>query len=518
MSESHEEFDSQDTTTESSPVQQSEAEVNPEAKSVDPEKMKSPIEDRAKTEMLQAPVFNLVEESLKDAEAVRMERLNFLNGNMAEMDHWSEHYPAADNVATAQGQAWVAAIQAGMEHLYKGDSFTRSVTRENSHWRQKVQHEGEEIAAGRPKFGNSSDNTIAGEAALMKVSSGLGLGSVVQIPLWHTGIWLSIKPPSEGRLLELDRRIANEKITLGRYSSGMVFSNVSVYLNSHVINLALECVYDATIKNMRSDHLKDLIKITDIQTLVWGMACAIYPKGYKYSRACTANPANCQHVVQADISLPKMFWTDNDSLSDWQRRHMTKRSEKFSAEELRKYADDHSRGGPRKIQLNDEVGIRLKVPTIAEYEQSGMEWVDGIVELLENSLGTQLRGEDRDEYITDQGRLTALRQYAHWVESIDVGEEQIVDRASINEVLNTISSDEKLADVFFDEVGKYIDDSTISLIGIPKYDCPRCGQVQHGDMYDARHPHILPIDVISSFFTLLDQRLYKGLTAQTSQF
>lgn len=474
----------------------------------------SPETPKPKVRVDQDPIKSYLDERVSPDD-VEERFLSLLNVNMKELGERSDNYPRLDGSGSEEGRVWMQSYLKGIEHLLKGDAQSASVEREGSTWRQKVDVEGDLLGAGRPRFGKSSSNVISGEKALMKATSALGLGSTVQIPLWHTGIWVSIKAPSEKALLELERRIGADKVALGRYTSGMIFSNTSVYTVNHVVNFVLNHIYDASVKNITPDALKALIKTTDIPTLVWGIACAIYPNGYNYARPCTTNPAECQHVVKGLLNIAKLFWTDNDALSPHQRRHMQRRTDKFSDEELTRYQNEHVRGGTRVVTLKDELRLHLHVPSIQDYEASGFAWVDSITDMLEGAFGVSLRGSDRDNYIIDQGRLTALRQYSHWVSRVEVGEDIIEDKETIEELLETLSSDEDIADSFFEEVGKYIDDASISLVAIPKYDCPSCGGEQTAETLDERHPHLLPMDTIRIFFTLLDQRIFKALTGRT---
>jgi hypothetical protein len=191
---------------------------------------------------------------------------------------------------------------------------------------------------------------------------------------------------------------------------------------------------------------------------------------------------------------------------------MSKRNEKFSTEDLERYQKEHSRGGEQVLKVNDDLRVRLRVPNVAQYEQSGFSWVDNIVKMIEGSLSVSLKGQERDDYISDQGRLTALRQYGHWVESIEVGEDRIEDSESVEVVLGALSADENIFRPFFEGIGKYIDNSTLSLVAIPKYSCPKCGGEQTGDVPQNLNPHLLPLDMTKIFFTLLDQRIFKVLS------
>ena len=100
-----------------------------------------------------------------------------------------------------------------------------------------------------------------------------------------------------------------------------------------------------------------------------------------------------------------------------------------------------------------------------------------------------------------------MRQYAHWIESVEAGGSLIDDIESIEQIVDTMSSVDEIRVKYFNEVIKYIDDSTMALIAVPTYECPKCTEAQPAPI--ARFPHLLPIDVMSSFFTLLVQKLQK---------
>lgn len=442
--------------------------------------------------------------------------LSLINMDAKELEEATGGYPNIDGTTGEEGKAWLTAFQSGVEHINKGSALSGAANRKEAKWKQKLEVAGEQLGAGRPRYGSSASGVISGEKALMKASAALGLGSHIQIPLWHTGIWVKIKAPTEASLLELERRIASEKIDLGRHTSGMIFSNTTVYVVSHVINFILNHVYEASIKNVSQDALKNIIKATDIPTLVWGMVSTIYPAGYKYARPCTANPAECQHIVSGKINLAKLFYVDNDALSARQGKMMVGRDDKFTTEQLAEYEKEHIHGGDYTAKITDELSIKLAVPTIAAYERSGFAWVDGIVKLMEGSLSTSLNSGERDEYISEQGKLTALRQFTHWVKEINIGDDTMVDVDTIEQFSNMLSSKDEIYEKFLNEIGKYIDNATIALIAIPKWECPKCSAIEDVDgLHNNRYPHLLPLDVLRVFFTLLGQQLTKALTTRT---
>lgn len=480
-------------------------------------------EEKQEEQPQQEPAFNVEMDqdpvTVKDQgeltkENVELGFLNLLNLDEHELDIISQGYPNLDGPIGDEGRAWYASYIEGLNHLYGGASLSESVKRAGSMWKQKMELNGDKVGAGSPMFGSGEGGKISGEMAVMKITKEMGLGLPIQIPLWHTGIWGTINPPSERALLDLDRYMASEKVSLGRATNGMIYSNTSVYLVSRLVNFALGNLYESSMKNNNTDYLKNLIKVTDIPLLIWGLASSIYPSGYKYARACTTNPAKCQELVTGEVSLPKMLWVDNDSLSLAQKKHMANRGEKFSEEDLKTYAKEHVRGDERVITIKNGLKIRLSVPTVAQYERAGFSWVESTIRLLEGSLGVTLAENEREAYLEDHARVVTLRQYSHWVKSIETGDSIVEDFETIEKILDRFSSDEEISDQFFTEVGNYIDDSTIALVAIPKYKCPVCQGEQVGDVNETRHPHLLPIDPAKAFFTLLDQRTFKALTTR----
>lgn len=434
-----------------------------------------------------------------------------------EFNQIAESFPRIKLPNDDASRRWAQALQVGAELLMRGNSLMASLLKDEALWAQSVTDDGEQIRAGRPRFENNRDasNRLSGERAIIKARAVMGLGAISAIPLWHTGIWVQIKAPSNAALLELDRRIAEEKVSLGRNTAGMIFSNSSVYINSFLMNFVLNHVYDCSLKDMSIENLKKTIKSTDLPLLVWGMLCTMYMNGYPFSQPCIYNPSKCTHVTNELINVNKLCFTDNNALTKVQKKHMSRRNAKFTPEELARYAEEHRYGQAEMVKLNDHMSIRLKVPSLAEYEESGFAWVDGIEKMVEDSFGVSLRGNERNEYISNQGKMTAIRQYSHWVDRIVLtggGEEEdiIDDVDTIATLLGELSENTELSTNFFNKMGAYIDRSTISLIAIPKYNCPACGAPQKGE-HEAGPTHLIPIDVTQVFFILLGPRLLRTL-------
>lgn len=461
-------------------------------------------------EILSNPIMEIYDKPLPSSRDLITTHLLLMDANQEDSNKRLQSYPNMGSGVSEDLKRWSEVVNdLSTFSMPNNELHLETSKREDALWRQKVNIDGEELGASRPRFGGSNSGIISGESALLKVNSILGLGAMVQVPLWHTGIWVTLKAPSEGSLLELERRLATSKAELGRDTSGLSFSNKNIYTVMHIVNFALDHVYDASVKNITKEYLKKHIACTDIPMLVWGLACASYPSGYDFARPCTVQPDNCTHIVTGKVNIGKLIWTDTEALSMTQRRMMSRRNEKVTEDHIKQYKDEHSRGGPNTVAIQEGLRLRVGVPSISEYETAGYQWVDGISRLLESSLGVTLKGDERRVFIEEQSLATTLRQYGHWVKEIEVGDELINDRVTIDGVLNTFSSDKKIRNTILQEVGKYIDNATISFIAIPKYSCPNCGEEQKGDTVQEPHPELLPLDPVGCFFTLLVHRVYK---------
>ena len=115
--------------------------------------------------------------------------------------------------------------------------------------------------------------------------------------------------------------------------------------------------------------------------------------------------------------------------------------------------------------------------------------------------------KERDEYLIKQAKTTVMRQYAHFVKSITYLDNEYTDRETIESIISDVSSSDELRKRFQDEIKDFIDDSTVALIAIPTYKCPSCGREQREAREGKHMLGLIPIEVMSNFFTLAAQKI-----------
>lgn len=441
--------------------------------------------------------------------------LNFISDTETELNDKTEHYPELDVSKGAVGRAWYNSFMESVGHQMRADALKSAVEDENRDWVQRPEFEGAKLGVGKPNFKVPEGGIVSGDAAVMMLTADLDIGANIQIPLWSSGIWVSIKSPSEARLNSLNDAISNDKIIFGRRSNGLIFSNTSVIITSHLIDCILEHVYDSTAKNANPERLKSLIKVSDLHQLVWGFMYTIEPNGYDYARPCTNDPSVCQHIVEGVIDLSKLSFTDKSALSAKQLKHMASRLAKYNDDEIREYQKEHMRGDDRTVTINmsesKSVEVILKNPNLSQYLTAGVNWVEQIEGQVEELLGSRVGYETRNTKLAEYAHLSTLRQYEHYIHAIVSNGARVEDRETLTEILEKLSSRDSFYMKLFDEIGKFIDDSMISIIALPKYTCPKCGETQEGESYSFSE-HLMAINPITTFFTLLDQVTTKALT------
>jgi hypothetical protein len=304
-------------------------------------------------------------------------------------------------------------------------------------------------------------------------------------------------------MLELNRRISEEKISLGRATYGLAYANNSVFFAGWLIDFALSHVYDTSLKAEVADDIRSRINQLDVPLLIWGITCTIWPNGFPYARAVLDQTNGQTKVIKEKVNVGRLLWVDNSSLTPWQISHMAQRhGNSMTAESLERYRNEFVRGKGRTIKLNDTISATLRVPNVDQYLTSGQKWVNNIVSMVDRAFGMSSDEGARDTYIMDQSKATNMRQFGHFIESLEVLDGVIDDVETLDLTIDALSSSNEIRKEFFKGIKSFIEDSTMAVIAIPVTE-----DEEKSDL--PRFPHLLPIDVMSVFFIALTTLIYK---------
>lgn len=413
---------------------------------------------------------------------------------------------------TESGQEWLYHLINGQKHYVAGEVFVDATTRENSDWGQVVEYSGNRLVGGVPSIG-SGGQKLTGNKAAMAMRSGMGMASSITFPLWHSGIWLTTSAPMDSELLILLHQLMNERIELGNQTAGLVFSNSSVLAAEKVVDFILSRVYAQSCAESDPEELKKLIKVTDLQTMAWGMALTIYPHGFTHRRACIDNPHKCTHVAEYHLNLSRLLMVDRAALPVESRRHMSARKANYNSDEILDYQSKGRAGITRTVVINDNLSVKFRTPSLHEWFEAGKRWIRNIEDVVERGFGSNLSVKQKNDLYSEQSIVSFLRQYGQWVGTMTYGEVEYEDAETIDAMMTALSEDDESVRKFLEGVRDFINEVTVAMVAIPTHDCVACGKPQ--SVADVPNPEIIPIDALQVFFTLADHRTLRAKASTT---
>lgn len=417
---------------------------------------------------------------------------------------------------TEELKEWREVAEEAVDYYTVGGLYQNRFSDKDSVFKQGIEtKDGSLLSISTPKFKTTSGE-IKGELALLKISKALGLGDVINIPLPHSGIWVTIKPPTEKDLIDFYNSIYREKVSLGRSTFGLTLSNFSVQINNRLFDFILKHIHNLNYGDMPIPELKNYLLIHDFPILAWGFACTMYPNGFDYQRNCITDINECSYVAKEIMNMTKLLWVDNPQLSEYQKVILEEfRPNKLSLDGYRKFISEHKKVVGSTFTTKRGIKIRLKIPTFAEYTSDGLKWVNGINTAIENIIlaedDNSKTEEVKTEMLNQYVKTSVLRQFNHFVDYIDTTDGVVTDRETINQMLEMLSGDDELRSEITENILKFKANTTIGLVGIPEYECPSCHAGQNTSPVNDRFINVIPLDVMNLFFTLITLKISRIL-------
>ena len=376
--------------------------------------------------------------------------------------------------------------------------------RQEAQWQQIIDSKNGPLAMGRNKpHIVEGGRTLSGKAGVSRIRSSLGLGDRVSIPLWHSGYWVTFNRPSDAAVIDFETEIMNETVAIGRQTNGAAFSNTSVIHNRKLVDFAFEHLHETSLQDR--DRCLQLASVNDLQAIALGMAMAIYPNGFDFVRPVMGATLDDLKVIRGRCRPDKMWLADRASFSEKHLHQMTRRaSGSITIEEAKTFTATLTTMGQRLFPLDDdsELKVTFGQPTIEDHLTSGDRWVGQISLMAERAFAKEGEENKRARYVSAQAKASFLLQYSHWVKAIHIGEDVIEDRETIENSLAEMCSADQIHESFVKAVNEYIRESLVAVAGVRAVN-----EAEEGKL--PRHPRIIPIDPMSTFFRLVVRRADK---------
>jgi hypothetical protein len=394
------------------------------------------------------------------------------------------------------------------------DVYADNMSQDKDDWVNEVNYS-DKMLGVRPLPLKANKGKVSGEEARARFISLLGLGETTQIPLWHSGIWITIRPPKDNEIIALDNSIANNEIILGRQTNTLIYSNYGVVFNRIVVDFILDHLLNTTVKLTEEEDIRDYIVTHDLYTLALGLISAIYPDGYNSTRACSnttelteEGKPKCSFVASGKLDPKKLLWINRVAVTRPMLEHMSKRSpNSVSLDEVKEYQASISKMSDKKINIQTSNGtdleFTLSIPMLSKYINNGEYWVQNVISKAEDIFVSTDNAELKNNKVLDVLNAVVLGIYNVFVKSIQINGTYVEDQLGIDEVLDNISSDGNLLEKYTSAVRDFISYSAIAIVATPKFYCPDCGESHVSSAHkDKAFSDFIPLNVVENFFAL----------------
>lgn len=415
---------------------------------------------------------------------------------------------------------WVHATEESITYLPLGAEATRRLDEEEAGWAQGVEHRGAVLRAKLPpRKSKPGAVVIEGPQAVAAALTHLGIGGSGVIPLWNSGFYVQFLPPQVEARFSLNMIMAMDKVRLGRESYSLAHSHRSVYIRERVFEMALNHVATTSVRKeeLPIAKLRDYIKPQDLESFIWGFLLTMYPSGFQMERPCISDASKCNHIFRGTINLAGLQIVASNELTDAQKNHMSAvAANSRTLESVIQYQESITSMHKERFVLfpgsPNAIAITLKTPTMTEMFESGHFYINGIVDAVTKALGEEVGSAARNEEMERLANATALGQYSHYVEMIELGDVEneggdrrvIENPETILNILKGYSQTESLRVAIIEKVLRYIYKSSLSMIALRAHDCPVC-KTNQAAKTEETYPQFksyVPLDIYQVFFGL----------------
>lgn len=366
------------------------------------------------------------------------------------------------------------------------------------------------------KFSGVGKRTLNGNAAVLAITAGMGLGSPVQVPMVDSGMRWVISTPTLEDFTALEERLGIEKGELGRQTLGYIFSYSDLYMIEIIFDFFTNYLTDCNVNGwsvdgvINKDLLFQLTKLTDLHALACGFLAGRYPNGHNLKQPCTSEDENCNHIHEGRVQFVNMLFIDEQQLTPDQLSFMTHAiSHKHSVEEVVAYQNTIER--PHKVfELERGDGAKLvftfAVPSMDNFTSVGKQWINTTKRVINDNIRNLNDVQQTKKFLDKLILNNELKLFTCWISSLvfstsDGVEITVDDVTTINRIVESLDSEPELLEKTLNALWEYISWASLSIVGVPQLRCRVCNKVQKDT--SKAYPSLIPINVLNVFFTLL---------------
>lgn len=428
-------------------------------------------------------------------------------------------FRSGDLTMNDKDRLWMATFIAALSNADLNEAPNKALYRPESVWRDGIGNPAAEkhpLRPGRPQQKFDKNRRQSKEDTLAYLSYRSGQGGTYETFLPHSGIWVRLRRPALSEVVAMQTNLQAIRLKLGNETKGLAYSHASFKMINAITDLAVSCIVGSNRQYTTPSDLENEISIFDETILHHALAAVMYPDGFNYNVPCIADPDKCNAITEFKMNMSNIVFYDDAVFTKEQRKFIAKRFAPATEEDFANYRSSFSIGGPKVIWL-DQVGIKLAPPSISERRIAANLWHDTLVQMTSGAFNEAPEESQRWAYISRLRDVTQATQLAHWVKAIYLLDPDAVDFEDqlftddpeiLMEYVSSTLSEAEFYDQFRDAVLQYVNDGVIALVAKPSHQCEHCKSPQ-GEAFYKRMPHLVPIDMLSTFFTLAARKVYQ---------
>ncbi len=362
----------------------------------------------------------------------------------------------------------------------------------------------------------SKSKVVSGKDALVTVAS--LMQGVKRVPLWNSGIQITIKAPSIKDLIAYYNSVSIDGYDFGRENGAYYFMYADYKIKKVVLEQLLpKCLVGCNYKNWQ--NTKKLIKVIslhDYDVILWALASMIYREGTNIRVVCAQNDCDYSEEVVADLS--KMRFVDTNKITPEAIAYMGTTDVKTNKDITEYYTKLNIPDVYKFKTVNKATGdatywcFDITAANCADYLEQGEALYADL--LKENSIPTE-------SDVVNFFSINHYRSYIPWIANIKciteegynsevVSEKDVVftingSDLSNKEVLNHILDITQMETTDFPKfIEDYISRTKTTFISYHMNQCPKCHKPS-----DFAVQGFVPYDMQMHFFMMSLMRIWK---------
>lgn len=430
-------------------------------------------------------------------------------------------------------EEFVNALISVVDGLVDEDSIRNVFSERKTTWTQTVDGPGDrKLRIGYVKCDYGDEDTeLVGEDALDFLDEECGTGNTTVVHLWRSGLILQIDSSSESDLLRLNTRLQSATEGLGTLTNGISYTGDDVIARMTCVNYVLDKVSKSNLKKLpKVTDLKKFLHPMDIDHLLVAALASFYPLGYPVKHTCMS--VNCKETYEPSLDLNGGYLADSllsfrrcvhhddEMIDDFMRSYMCSDFNTHSMQEVHDYIKHVN------LKLEPEVNyvklptsrgsvikINFKQTNAHVYERYGKEWIADVDALTKDLIAQAADvSNDKDQQLKqslEQSQLVLeLQKYCHWIDTISVTNNRthavrlIKDPKTIKQALERLTAGRNAKADFANALVDYKAQSGITYVGFDNYVCDKCNTDQVKELGGNAHKNVIPMNVLSYFFTI----------------